>query len=619
MKDNIFFSNNSYEENDEEEDNNSLFHMNSNNIFQNQDTCNYFNGLSQLNDDGDDQACNNNEYNIGDYDNYNFENSCKSGLFPENENNLNKDFSLISPIPGSEDDYKLMNKNKNNNEISKEEILCKDINTSGSGLGTDCTPVSTGGTGSKSQSKENSLNNSNINNNLFNSNVVSFNNEHINNNNLDKKLNIDNIVNKNKEKTVLSKKRKQRIHLEDLNIDPEIIKYKKYQTIGDKVITSKNSVITDLDKKEIRAIRNRISAQKSRDRKKAEFLNLQLKIKYLQEQLEKQNSLIQNYEQVSCTICKSKINEIKAKFLENNNNFNIPFEQAYIQNDKEKEYLVLDENSSALTGKKSSIIGKISGALIALVCLVGIVLCIIEGGLNISNINYNNDISIKNNDNKLTLRQLESSDNLYENENDTSTNNIIKDEDININKNVPLPIQQSSFENNLNRLQIYHDRFGLEIYSFLKKKKMGKLGFLRKHQFYNGSMRDNSMCLETKNIEHNNYIIDNSFKNTLPVEANNIIVDNDISHKIISLFVKDYDTLKRFINGKSLSLQEQIENEAKNSEDGCVYLQMIIPKYKIDNNYGNNETYTALENDFFEIRCKIFAYNNYYNNKVTTF
>ena len=72
-------------------------------------------------------------------------------------------------------------------------------------------------------------------------------------------------------KSNLGKKRKTRIHLEDLNIDPEIIKCKKYQTIGDKVITSKNSKITDLDRKEIRAIRNRISAQKSRDRKKAEF------------------------------------------------------------------------------------------------------------------------------------------------------------------------------------------------------------------------------------------------------------------------------------------------------------------------------------------------------------
>ena len=141
-----------------------------------------------------------------------------------------------------------------------------------------------------------------------------------------------------------------------------------------------------------------------------------------------------------------------------------------------------------------------------------------------------------------------------------------------------------------------------------------------KKQFYNDSMVDtsSSVCLETNNIEHNNYIIDNNIDNTLPVEANNIVLDNEISHKIISLFVKDYDTLKRFIDGKSLSLQEQIENEAKNSEDGCVYLQMIIPKYKIDQNYGNNETYTGFENDFFEIRCKIFAYNNYYDNKVST-
>ena len=38
---------------------------------------------------------------------------------------------------------------------------------------------------------------------------------------------------------------------------------------------------------------------------------------------------------------------------------------------------------------------------------------------------------------------------------------------------------------------------------------------------------------------------------------------------------------------------------------------MIIPKYKIDKNYGNNETYTGFENE-------IFAYNNYYDNKVST-
>ena len=72
----------------------------------------------------------------------------------------------------------------------------------------------------------------------------------------EKKINNNNNNNNNNNHT--GKKRKQRIHLEDLDIDPEIIKYKKYQTIGDKVITSKNKKITDLDRKEIRPKKKRI-------------------------------------------------------------------------------------------------------------------------------------------------------------------------------------------------------------------------------------------------------------------------------------------------------------------------------------------------------------------------
>ena len=513
----------------------------------------------------------------------------------------------MSPIPvQDEDSYKILNSNNfNNNENSKEEVIFKD--GSSSGIGTDDTPLSTGGTGLKNQSKENSLNNSNIikNNSKPNNIAISFTNEIINNTKQSQK---------NGDKTVLSKKRKQRIHLEDLNIDPEIIKYKKYQTIGDKVITSKNSVITDLDKKEIRAIRNRISAQKSRDRKKAEFLNLQLQIKYYQQQIERQNYIIKNYEKIACSVCKSKLNEI----ISESNKFNIPLDQSDLHN--EKDYLVLDENSSILSDKKSSILGKISGALIALVCLIGIILCVYQGGFSFPN----RTISIQNNDNQMNLRHLEATNkileatndiNIEEEENNAISNLVIKDEDIDLNVLIPI---KSNRLTNLNNLQLYHDRFGLDIYSFLKKKIKVKNGFLMKMPFYNDSLIDNSMCIETKTIEHNNYIIDNNFKNTLPVEANNIVLDNKLSHKIISLYVKDYETLQRFIDGKSLSLQEQIEVEAKNSEDGCVYLQMIIPKYKIDN-YGTNDTYTAYEEDgFFEIRGKIFAYNNYYGSKVTT-
>jgi len=601
MKDNFILPNNSFEENENEEENNSLFNMNHNSSFQNQDSSiNYFNnvdlGINQEVEIG------NNNGNCDDINDFDIQD--KDNIFSENENNLNKEFALISPIPiNEEDSSKLLNKNYfNNSELSKEELLFKDINLSGTGA--DSAPLSTGGTGVKEPSKDNSLNNTN--NNIINANFISFLNE--NKNNKDNK-NTNSSKKQNADKTVLSKKRKTRIHLEDLNIDPEIIKYKKYQTIGDKVITSKNSVITDLDKKEIRAIRNRISAQKSRDRKKAELLNLQMKLKYLTEQIEKQNLVIQNYEKVSCPKCKSKLAEINKLYIDNNS-FKIPLDQSEVQN--EKDYLVLDENSSMLSGKKSSIIEKISGTLLAVVCLIGIIFCVIEGGYTLS---YGNNLV----ENQLSLRHL-SSNEIYEKDN----KNIDDNENINI--NVPLPIKTNSIfknlENNINKLQLYHDKFGLDIYSFLKKQKkekIKKVGFLLKKPFHNNdSSTDTSMCIETNNIEHNNYIIDNNLKNTLPVEANNIVLDNsynELSHRIISLFVKDYDILKRFYDGKTLSLQEQIEIEAKNSEDGCVYLQMIIPRV---NNFGNNnDNYTGYENDFFEIRCKIFAYNNYYDSKVT--
>jgi len=601
MKDNFILPNNSFEENENEEENNSLFNMNHNSSFQNQDSSiNYFNnvdlGINQEVEIG------NNNGNCDDINDFDIQD--KDNIFSENENNLNKEFALISPIPiNEEDSSKLLNKNYfNNSELSKEELLFKDINSSGTGA--DSAPLSTGGTGVKEPSKDNSLNNTN--NNIINANFISFLNE--NKNNKDNK-NTNSSKKQNADKTVLSKKRKTRIHLEDLNIDPEIIKYKKYQTIGDKVITSKNSVITDLDKKEIRAIRNRISAQKSRDRKKAELLNLQMKLKYLTEQIEKQNLVIQNYEKVSCPKCKSKLAEINKLYIDNNS-FKIPLDQSEVQN--EKDYLVLDENSSMLSGKKSSIIEKISGTLLAVVCLIGIIFCVIEGGYTLS---YGNNLV----ENQLSLRHL-SSNEIYEKDN----KNIDDNENINI--NVPLPIKTNSIfknlENNINKLQLYHDKFGLDIYSFLKKQKkekIKKVGFLLKKPFHNNdSSTDTSMCIETNNIEHNNYIIDNNLKNTLPVEANNIVLDNsynELSHRIISLFVKDYDILKRFYDGKTLSLQEQIEIEAKNSEDGCVYLQMIIPRV---NNFGNNnDNYTGYENDFFEIRCKIFAYNNYYDSKVT--
>ena len=400
-------------------------------------------------------------------------------------------------------------------------------------------------------------------------------------------------------KNNLGKKRKQRIHLEDLNIDPEIIKCKKYQTIGDKVITSKNLKITDLDRKEIRAIRNRISAQKSRDRKKAEFNELQTKVKYFEEITKKQNLMMKDFEKILCPECRNKYMEVKLNIsLDNKSDDN--------------EYLVLDEDLSFIYSDKKSIsLTKLTGALITLVCLIGIVLCFVQGGIN-NNLTTNRDINnINKLNNKISLRQLNEEKTL-----DDDNDAIDNDNDIDIKEeNVLLPINKGIFDNNIyiNQLQLYHDRFGIEINTYLEKKNKIKNGFLMNQQIYNKTQ--SSVCIETKNIEHNNYIIDHdSLKSTYPVEANTMPIDNNLSHKIISLFVKDYNTLNRYINGKSLTLQEQIEIEAKNSEDGCVYLQMIIPNYK--NEEDNKTLNSEYKNSFFEIRCKIFAYNNYYESKL---
>ena len=534
MEDSFLFQNN-FNEN-EKEDNN----FNLNLSFQNDESSNYFPNIL------------NQELNIDSYENNIVFNK---NILSMEEENLNKEV-----IPKQENILEPFNekfeKDSNNLNISNSQLSQSN---------------STKGTGDKNNESKHDIK-------------------------------INDIINDEKDKKKnnninTGKKRKQRIHLEDLNIDPEIIKCKKYQTRGDKVITSKNSKITDLDRKEIRAIRNRISAQKSRDRKKAEFNELQKKVKFYEELTKKHILMIKDYERISCPECRAKFMELK---------LNISLDQ----NDPDKEILVLDEDISFFSSdKKGSILTKLTGALIAIVCLLGIILCLAQGNLGGNLIKNRNINDLNKLNEEYQLRHLSEEETFEEKNGD---NNIELKED---NGKVLLPINQEILDYNINQLQLYHDRFGFEINSYLMKKNKERNGFLMKTQLYN--QNNNSVCIETKNIEHNNYIIDqNSLKNTLPVEANNIVIDNNLSHKIISLFVKDYNTLSRYINGRSLTLQEQIEIEAKNSEDGCVYLQMIIPNYESGEN--NSTLNSEYKNSFFEIRCKIFAYNNYYESKLAT-
>ena len=554
--------------NDKDEEKDSLFTLNQNLDYM----PDYINDLSNI------------DFKEKRNDDFNF-------IFSDNpiqyENNLfsndifNKDFSQISPLT--------IPNQGNEDESSKQQMNINNIsNISNSSSTKD-----------KSQLKNNISNNSNSNsnNNITNNKPMLECNANSDNNDTKKKL--------------LTNKRKPRKHLEDLDLDPELIKDKKFLKIGDKVILSKNHVITEEDKNEIRAMRNRISAQKSRDKKKIEFINLKEQVQYLTAELNKKILIINQYEKIVCPKCKSKMAEINNKIMEDNSENS----KIISQNNNEiiNEELVLEENDSFFSKNKNHFIGKVSGVLLGLVCLIGIAFCVFQSGQIIKTSKLNQKL-ISNNNNQGVFRHLINEEICPTN---TTANEIDINDENDTKENVPLSLE--SFNKN-NFLQMCHDKFTWEIYSQYKEKKGKKGGnFLRKRNLRD-QISDNSVCVDTDHIVNHNYSIinDSNLINNLPIEANNIILNNYLSNKIISVYVKDYEALKRFSNGRSLPLQEQIENEAKNSEDGCVYLQMIIPRETLKSNFDKNGSYSEYENEFFEIKCKIFAYNNYYQPGISS-
>ena len=394
------------------------------------------------------------------------------------------------------------------------------------------------------------------------------------------------ILNNNNQFEFLAKKKRPRIHLEDLDIPEEMIKDKKYQRIGDKVILSKNKVITDDDKKEIRAMRNRICAQKNRDRKKQEFIDLKENVRKLTDELNKKILLINNFERVCCAECKLKMEEINQKIIKKD----------------EEDNLILEENESSETNKNNFIFGKIPGFVITIISLLGILLCICQGSIFWKNKSMNQKIVLTNSY-QGTLRHL-NNDDICPTRYDNNNSNIYNETNNNISYKGNMPLSIENFNNN-NLLQFCHDKFTWEIYTKLKRERE-LLGNLMKKRYNKDSILNNLVCLEndTSNVNPNN---------TLPIEAKNVRLNNYLSSKVISVFIKDYEALRKCVNGRILPLQEQIEREAKTSDDGCVFIQMIIPKEVIKSNYDKNGTsFSEFENDYFEIRCKIFAYNNYY-------
>ena len=566
MDNNNFFSNKSfgYCEDNENENNSFFFNNKEDNLLHsyNEEVDEEYNNFNDMNNNN----INNNELLFTD-------------SFPNNNFNLKLDNSLQL---------------NNGNNIFQENNSLKDIS-------------SIGHTTDLKKDEDSNINNSSSLNNISNNSSSTkeksqFKKDNIdiaNNNIINQKEEINNNINKE----TLNKKRKQRIHLEDLGLDPEFIKDKKFETIGDKVFLSKNKILTEEDKKEVRAIRNRISAQKSRDKKKAEFSLFQKQIKYLNEILKQKNLIIENYEKVCCPQCKAKFEEINKKIISEKSDININKEN--FNNNSNEEELVLEEDGN----KNNSLFGKLPMLLIGIVCLIGISLCIFQYQYNntnriipLRNLKINNPINLNNINSTNDKEKLDENFIIYEEPNSP------RQSDINTNLK---EIEDNEF------LQMCHDKFIFDVYSNHKKKKdledKQKTGFLVKKTYNN--IDPNSFCFESQRINNGDYIINNNnLTNTLPIQRDNIILNEYISNKIISVFIKDYESLKKYSDGKLLTLKEQIEKSAKNSQDGCIYLQLIMPKNEIENEYEKkNDTCPNNNEKYFEIRCKILSYFNYYD------
>ena len=567
MDNNNFFSNKSfgYCEDNENENNSFFFNNKEDNLLHsyNEEVDEEYNNFNDMNNNN----INNNELLFTD-------------SFPNNNFNLKLDNSLQL---------------NNGNNIFQENNSLKDIS-------------SIGHTTDLKKDEDSNINNSSSLNNISNnssstkekSQFKKDNIDIVNNNNI---INQKEEINENINKEALNKKRKQRIHLEDLGLDPEFIKDKKFETIGDKVFLSKNKILTEEDKKEVRAIRNRISAQKSRDKKKAEFSLFQKQIKYLNEILKQKNLIIENYEKVCCPQCKAKFEEINKKIISEKSDINVNKEN--FNNNSNEEELVLEEEGN----KNNSLFGKLPMLLIGIVCLIGISLCIFQYQYSntnriipLRNLKINNPINLNNINSTNDKEKLDENFIIYEEPNSP------RQTDINTNLK---EIEDNEF------LQMCHDKFIFDVYSNHKKKKdleeKQKTGFLVKKTYNN--IDPNSFCFESQRINNGDYIINNNnLTNTLPIQRDNIILNEYISNKIISVFIKDYESLKKYSDGKLLTLKEQIEKSAKNSQDGCIYLQLIMPKSEIENDYEKkNDTCPNNNEKYFEIRCKILSYFNYYD------
>ena len=362
----------------------------------------------------------------------------------------------------------------------------------------------------------------------------------------------------------------------------------KEETIDNNNKNSKNNNlnINDLDKnnlskKELKMLRNRLSAQRSRDRKKKEFdelktltQNLLTENKNLKNEILQKNSIINKLKNILKNLCPNCLDLIK------NNNF-IPINTNNNNNNSDESIPIISDNVSTTSNNSTSSgrIGKLSllTGLIALICIFG-------------------TIKLGNNNNIFKI------DKVYNNYQRFNPRNLITnfvEKSLNGNEYKQLTYDNNTNNNNSKNKQIQVPFNIQKNYEIRNKKNKEKI-------------KNNNTNLVPINYYNNE--IDNNIKNyykyinkNLPtLFCNNLILDNKLykAEDFINNLFKNKENEKA-ISKYNLRFEKHPSISFKGEEED-IFIDLIIPINNSSNEITNNCNSSSENIDYFKVSCKIF-------------
>lgn len=380
------------------------------------------------------------------------------------------------------------------------------------------------------------------------------------------------------------------------------IKEKKYILVNDRVIRL-SKWLTPNEKKEIKILRNRISAQKSRDKKKEEFKYLITENQKLKKIIITQQTLIDslNSNISSCSKCRQ-----------------FAIKQEHI---RQESKMITDFNGIAHN--------RIITSLLGIVCVFTIIILGIFGYNYALNLHKNSLSPPPTIPSSFIPRML------LENTNNSSSELILSI----LNEQFPIDtfysnnnyINNEAIQKELKNMFELREKFLLYLISSNSNIiiKEASNSYERTRPFIQDPIINSneiptqfhfpSCYNETNNIDK---VIEENNTNTLPIKASEI--DDSIyqiRHNIVSIYVKDYLSPNYFSNIENMfdkysSKQNEITDNNEKKES--LYLHMILPMGKSTNNYNNSQgsnddLYTQDNSTLFELGCKIFKVNKIEN------